>query len=195
MLTSVTLNKSLPFPFWAKGLRNDCYADNYVHGANRMAEIQELTKVKDQFHVEKKSISKFIFRGQCLNQFLDNKIKLKGIDWRRAKGNGQIEINDYSKGNPVVVLPAKIKQWFGLWERYLSPKNLVRYVADFLCIVDNFREPTKLSGLLFVNQLHQAWKRAITLAQQEVFDEEIKKLSKNEEIAAISKIKKLCPVL
>ena len=74
-------------------------------------------------------------------------------------------------------------------------KFLLRFVAYCLRYLNNVRKSIKLVDPLSAAELYQAWRRIISLFQEEEFSKEIESFANRKEIPAKSKIKRLCPIM
>lgn len=175
--------------------------------ANRISEIQQLTRIEDWAHVPtKENPADYVSRGQFPEEFLKNEMWKTGPEWliqeegnwpnydKQVENNGRVE--------PVITLAAEVREQTNrerstLWSRYSSLSSLVRFVAYGLRLLNNmkYKGKFKISGLLTAKELQASLESIIKLVQQEEFGEEIDKLSREKKIAASSRLVRLVPII
>jgi hypothetical protein len=180
-----------------------------THVANRVAEIQRSTDIKNWRHVPmKENPADILSRGCAPNQLKGNSLWLNGPKFllrepnhRPAQVNSRREENKVETERRKSVAITVVTTTSGTWDvlrRYSSFVKLALVFAYVLRFIDNTkakRSETKRQGILTAQEIQNAKIQIFKLTQQEAFPVEIKCLQAKKPIPKSSKLLSLNPFM
>lgn len=171
--------------------------------SNRVAHIQNLTKINEWRHViSKENPADLISRGLNPEELANSTLWWKGPwwlsseeeNWPKIKTTRSTEIPELKR--PNISAHSSIKQDFEILRRYSSVTKLHHVIAFIFRFKHNILNKTfKTTGPLSVTELADSLNVIIKLVQNEAFNDEINDINKNKSISKNNKLICLNPIL
>ncbi|XP_050302413.1 uncharacterized protein LOC126740435 [Anthonomus grandis grandis] len=168
--------------------------------ANRVSEIQQLTSDRPWRHISSKSNpADILSRGMSPTELQNCALWWHGPQWLNddeyAWPDSKIIIENTSELKTQALISLKHESIidFNKFSSFNRLRHTVAYVFRFIHNCQNFKE--KLTGILSVEELQNAFSFLLKESQRDSFADEINFLSKNKSISAKSQIFNLNPFL
>lgn len=171
--------------------------------ANRVGEVQRLTRVEDWRHVDTKSNpADIISRGGKLPDLMQSSLWWEGPDWLKLhENNWPKSQTQYPTDLPEQVTKVLVaKQEYALLNELISKYSkllkLVRVVAYVCRYINNCRPSSeKRVALLTSKEYEHSLRTICKFVQQQHFGDEIRELKKSKVVSANSKLRSLNPLI
>ncbi|XP_057337763.1 uncharacterized protein LOC130675883 [Microplitis mediator] len=169
--------------------------------ANRVSEIRELTSTMHWRHVPSEdNMADVLSRGQLPVSFVDNEFWKIGPKWLRLDEkywpSHNIEAVPLPELKPSKHTFTTVQMPNPLLTKYSSIDKTKRIIAYIFRFKNNTTKTNeKLSGYLSVTELENALIKILQMTQQEHFQEDLKQLSKAEQVKKNSRLGALDPFI